>query len=826
MGSVRNHQFVKTNCAIDRFYKGIMNFIHQIIFDKGYQVSSLAWQRLLEQPRIMKSILSKMILIILDGLNKESCIAAYLFSKKVLKLVRGSGLLFTALYLKQCNSSLQVAYGGVKAPHALLPTPLSLNRSGYPTIIPAHHRKDMRRHDDKADQLVQLYLSFFTLYRVIKLAKKVSLSNTFKTIVEPTDLDAVSSWCEELKQSLHTLTERYLPLISTIPLNQGMTWEPTWKSLPTTRWVNKVFQTALKELGIRRLVSCFPALPYEVDAFTLLRESSQQLESMLSQTILWPPMTRYALDDNNDLLTDLCYDLSEKLFNPFPMFHEPSRRVPIMGRLGQSVEGGGKRRIFAIGNYVNQRLLKPVHQWLMEVLRPLPTDGTFNQEKPLDNLVGEMVCFSFDLRAATDRWPLQILFEVMFHLFGNKFAGAVRTALAYNIFEIPFVKRRHAALSFIAGQPLGYYSSWPLFTLSHHYLVWWCAEKVYPGKHFTRYGILGDDVVIADSNVAAEYERTLGRIKVGISYQKSLISTSGAAEFAKRLRIRALSKDISPISARALCDFFTPFGLLTIGLKYHCQRVTTLARVGGKGYRSLADPKRLRLLRVMQLRYLLGKGHYELWLGRGRLLDPHVRAAIIRKLVKQLRPSDLKLPPESLFEKPGIFEFLEYTMLRSWMDQWNHYLLWYSKVALDPWVKLDDLFEGPICQVNWRLDRKDIKLIRFSLLWTLHDEVLDMSESSKIPILEAPSAYSLCGWLFGGVSGSSFLIQARGLVQPRARSGVVLPGVVVNDYAYKDPRKTPIHYKTLGVPDRQSLVDFVRPSKRSRTEKGDSAFGK
>lgn len=32
---------------------------------------------------------------------------------------------------------------------------------------------------------------------------------------------------------------------------------------------------------------------------------------------------------------------------------------PIPGRLGASLEGGGKRRRFAIGNYVNQRLLHP-----------------------------------------------------------------------------------------------------------------------------------------------------------------------------------------------------------------------------------------------------------------------------------------------------------------------------------------------------------------------------------------------------------------------------------------------------------------------------------
>lgn len=58
--------------------------------------------------------------------------------------------------------------------------------------------------------------------------------------------------------------------------------------------------------------------------------------------------------------------------------------------VGCSIEGGGKRRIFAIGNYVNQRLLRPVHEWLAEILRRIPQDGTFNQTKPLTDLVGQI----------------------------------------------------------------------------------------------------------------------------------------------------------------------------------------------------------------------------------------------------------------------------------------------------------------------------------------------------------------------------------------------------------------------------------------------------
>ncbi|WJZ97197.1 hypothetical protein VitviT2T_015821 [Vitis vinifera] len=55
----------------------------------------------------------------------------------------------------------------------------------------------------------------------------------------------------------------------------------------------------------------------------------------------------------------------------------------------------------------------------------------------------------------------------MCYLFDRSFASSVvNSALAWNIFEIPFVKRKFSHISFVAGQPLGYYASWPLFALS------------------------------------------------------------------------------------------------------------------------------------------------------------------------------------------------------------------------------------------------------------------------------------------------------------------------------------------------------------------------
>lgn len=125
------------------------------LFDKLLKLSVIRWQRLLEEPRVMRSYLNKVLLIIQDGLTKETCIGAYLFSKEVHRLVKSSGLLFTALYLKQCASSLQIAYGGIYTP-GLLPVPVSLTRSGYPRIIPSFHRNLIMRKDEKADVLVKI----------------------------------------------------------------------------------------------------------------------------------------------------------------------------------------------------------------------------------------------------------------------------------------------------------------------------------------------------------------------------------------------------------------------------------------------------------------------------------------------------------------------------------------------------------------------------------------------------------------------------------------------------------------------------------------------
>lgn len=222
------------------------------------------------------------------------------------------------------------------------------------------------------------------------------------------------------------------------------------------------------------------------------------------------------------------------------------------GRLGFVLEGAGKQRIFAIPNALKQALLRPAHEWCMEVLRSIPMDGTFNQTAPLSRLSKVMTLHSFDLSAATDRFPLLLQFIVVKCLFSIEAAFAwVYSGLGVNVFLAP--ARGEPGLKFVpfgAGQPLGYLSSWPLFALCHHILVWYAAEQVYPGRRFTRYALLGDDIVIGDARVASVYKEVISDFGVKISTPKSLISNRGGLEFAKKFRI--LDRDLSPVSVKML----------------------------------------------------------------------------------------------------------------------------------------------------------------------------------------------------------------------------------------------------------------------------------
>lgn len=110
------------------------------------------------------------------------------------------------------------------------------------------------------------------------------------------------------------------------------------------------------------------------------------------------------------------------------------------GRLAFSTASvGGKRRIFAIGNYVVQRVLRPLHDFLMKVLRSIPMDGTFNQVRPASRTLGRLL-YRLEVKSATDRWPLSLQTLLVKHLFGPEFETCLYDVFRLGTFKVPFLK--------------------------------------------------------------------------------------------------------------------------------------------------------------------------------------------------------------------------------------------------------------------------------------------------------------------------------------------------------------------------------------------------
>lgn len=95
-----------------------------------------------------------------------------------------------------------------------------------------------------------------------------------------------------------------------------------------------------------------------------------------------------------------------------------------LGKLSTKIEAAGKVRVFAMVDLWTQSVMNPLHKEIFRLLRTFPTDGTFNQLKPLDhfNSLPHGDRFSFDLSAATDRLPIELQMQILAMLQGSEFA--------------------------------------------------------------------------------------------------------------------------------------------------------------------------------------------------------------------------------------------------------------------------------------------------------------------------------------------------------------------------------------------------------------------
>lgn len=215
---------------------------------------------------------------------------------------------------------------------------------------------------------------------------------------------------------------------------------------------------------------------------------------------------------------------------------------PLIGRLSFVKDPEAKLRVIAISDYYTQVILKPIHRDILSLLKGINCDRTLTQKpfhKWKDN--GEHF-YSLDLSAATDRFPISLQERLLSLIYNKDLSYNWRKLLSEREFGIlpsdayknkgNVLKNEIKTYQYACGQPMGTYSSWAVFTLTHHFIVYFCARLNNINK-FNQYIILGDDIVIKNDAIAQTYIEVMEGLGVEISVQKTHKSKN-TYEFAKR----------------------------------------------------------------------------------------------------------------------------------------------------------------------------------------------------------------------------------------------------------------------------------------------------
>jgi hypothetical protein len=211
-------------------------------------------------------------------------------------------------------------------------------------------------------------------------------------------------------------------------------------------------------------------------------------------------------------------------------------------RISYFSDPDGKTRVVALGDYWSQTALKPVHDRVFKILKTIYQDQTFDQAKGLQNLAHmtgtEFYCY--DLSAFTDRFPLSMIIEFLTLLWGEDIANAINDIFIGYPFDVESQR-----VSYNVGNPMGFYGSWGLTTLLHHFVIYWACQNIKINWLTSKYKVLGDDIMLWDGDLALEYKRLIKYIGVEISEQKTIIGKP-LFEFAKKIYFNG--NHISPIS--------------------------------------------------------------------------------------------------------------------------------------------------------------------------------------------------------------------------------------------------------------------------------------
>jgi len=265
----------------------------------------------------------------------------------------------------------------------------------------------------------------------------------------------------------------------------------------------------------------------------------------------------------------------------------PPNRRKRLRKLSYFPDKEGKMRIIGILDYFSQTSLRNLHNYLFNILKRIPQDCTFQQGSFIDKVKDWDYFYSLDLSAATDRFPISFIGDVLQGHLPLEYTRAWHDIMVSHPFEfIDPVSKEILSLRYEVGNPMGAYSSWASFAVAHHYVMFYCCMELDIRWVDAKYVILGDDVLIGDHNLADLYKKVMEELGVEISIPKTHQSPH-FCEFAKRLLYKG--EEISPFPISALKEESKRYYSLTNLLLETKQKgwVTPDASLASAGYHEL-----------------------------------------------------------------------------------------------------------------------------------------------------------------------------------------------------------------------------------------------
>jgi hypothetical protein len=516
------------------------------------------------------------IRLVSGSLTRSKIIQLSVFARTCVNIGMRQGRKGLVLYLKVCNTALMQALPGGFLSHSsrqIGKVAVARSRNGLPRIIPAFARREILRGNTTT---IRLWLTFFGLYRILpcKGAPK------FSTILNPGRVIS-DRFLEELKGFIRnsflveigrfedvnlvdigtSSLERPEPFVISKASSDKLE-DPEmvkthnqWKLLGKTAPQSVTAQPTAFAHRIHAAYCWTHGEWAETPANLLenyLKEipggygTTKSLWTLLLETAeFWPLCKALHRAERLEVVHD---NKRNKLMGVkdstavLPNVHPTGKNAS--GRLALLEEPAGKVRVVALLDVWSQWALKPLHNWIFDLLRSIPQDGTFDQLKPVKTLLGKVsndtTIYSYDLSAATDRLPVIIQELLLAQVFGESFAKCWRELLVGRPYWVSKRVQRerglaNRALRYAVGQPMGGYSSWAMLALTHHLMVQFSAYRAGIHGWFTLYAVLGDDIVIADCRVAKKYRALCRLLGVEIGLNKSLVSKGRTLEFAKKL---------------------------------------------------------------------------------------------------------------------------------------------------------------------------------------------------------------------------------------------------------------------------------------------------